>query len=95
MKITNKQLKQIIKEELEGLVNEDDLLGGPTAAPDAPDPNNPLAGPTAAPDAPDPNDPLAGPTTVPDKKPTAGAKPIETRVANIEKILKQLIAKIK
>ena len=47
MKITKAQLKQIIKEELKGIINENDPLAGPTHA--GPPKEHPLAGPTRVP----------------------------------------------
>ena len=120
VKITNEQIKQIIKEELDKVLQENNPLGGDskTRIPNNPlggdsktrIPNNPLGGDskTRTGPAPKENNPLSGPTRVgPQKKNPLGGDgetrtpdnpqgvPLQKRIAKIEQVLKQLIAKIK
>tara|TARA_R110002012_G_scaffold101593_1_gene240855 strand:- start:293 stop:595 length:303 start_codon:yes stop_codon:yes gene_type:complete len=92
MKLTTERLKQLIKEEMENILEENPLAGdNKTAAP------NPLGGDkgTAAPDGSFPKkdkqpNPLGGDreTATPDNPQGA---PIGERVAELEKVVKELI----
>jgi|TARA_B100001094_G_C17779916_1_gene599213 hypothetical protein len=94
MNITNKQLRKIIKEELDNFVlRENDLYGDTAASAQNPeDDKNSIYGKTnAAEQNPeDDKNSIYGKTNAPQEK-----QNLETRLAQVENVLKQLIAKLK
>ena len=95
MKLSEKELKNIIREEISRLLEQDPLAGPTAFAGQAKAPKDPLAGPTAfAGQAKPPKDDLAsGPTAFTPEKPQAPQVPAQTLVA-VKKQLAQLSAEI-
>jgi len=87
MKINKQSLRQIIKEELQNVLEQDELdgdtLAGPTVMPGEEPPRDELDGDT-----------LAGPTVMPGEKPQQDVQQMATKYAKVKQILAKLLKEL-